>query len=222
MSVNLSALLDLLPERPSPSIRNMETGASTIRGPCPYDPLKGRGGFTPDFVKAVETVRADPRWGRVYRGDLSDYDGDHSSGDLALCGELARLGLNAAGIDTAFRTSGLYRDKWERDDYRDRTIAKALTSAVPKADDRDDRRVKLLDPQHGRITISTAPPAPRDYTLDGLLVPAQISGPCGLRWRFKNPACPPACSGPRPWQVLHGEGRQTRQRHCHAGRGGSA
>src|SRR5262249_1644202 len=102
MSVNLPALFALLPEQPRASARNQETGASTIRGRCPYDALKAivprpralahvmissGDGFPPDFVKAVEVVRADLRWSRVYRGDLSDYDGDHSRADLALCGK---------------------------------------------------------------------------------------------------------------------------------------
>jgi hypothetical protein len=170
MSMNLPALFALFPEQTRAATRDVETRASTTRGPCRYDPLKAAGGFTPDFAKALDAVRADPRWGPVYRGDLSSYGGDHSRADLALCGEFARLGLRAGGIDTALRTSGLYRDKWERDDYRDSTIARALTNTEPKA---DDRTVKLLDPQNGRITISTAPPAPRDYTLEGLLVPAK-------------------------------------------------
>ena len=173
MSVNLPALLELLPEKPDASTRTVETGASTIRGRCPYDAMKATGGLTRELVEAVDAVRVDARWGPVYRRDLSAYDGDHSRADLALCGEFARLGLKAGGIDTAFRTSGLYRDKWERDDYRDSTIAKALTNAEPKADDRDDRKTNLLDPQNGRITISTADPAPRDYLLEGLLVPAK-------------------------------------------------
>ena len=129
--------------------------------------------FTPDFVKAVEAVRADPRWGPVYRGDLSDYDGDHSRADLALCGEFARLGLMAGGIDTAFRTSGLYRDKWERDDYRNNTIAKALTNAEPKANDQE-AQVCLIRRTAGsrsaprrqhrgttRLRASLCPPNPR-------------------------------------------------------------
>jgi hypothetical protein len=169
MSFNLSALVDLFPAHQSPSTRTMETGASTIRGRCPYDAMKATGGLTRELVEAVDAVRADARWGRVYQGDLSDYEGDHSRADLALCGEFARLGLKAEAIDTAFRTSGLYRDKWERDDYRGSTIARVLTNRE-KA---DDRAAKLLDPQNGRITISTATPAPRDYLLDGLLVPAK-------------------------------------------------
>jgi hypothetical protein len=102
----------------------------------------------------------------------------HSRADLALCGQFARLGLPAGGIDTAFRTSELFREKWERNDYRNSTIAKALANIEPKelsnAETKTDgRTAKLLDPQNGRITISTDPPAPREYSLEGLLVPAK-------------------------------------------------
>jgi len=50
-----------------------------------------------------------------------------SEDDLALCNLLAFwTGGDAERIDQLFRQSGLYRDKWERQDYRDRTIALAL------------------------------------------------------------------------------------------------
>lgn len=47
MSVNLTALFALLPEQPNASTSHMGTGASTIRGACPYDTLKS--GLTPDL-----------------------------------------------------------------------------------------------------------------------------------------------------------------------------
>jgi primase-polymerase (primpol)-like protein len=112
MSVNISALLNLLPEPSSASTASNEEGGRTF-------PLSLRrsepDAITPDFIAAVESVRSHERWGRVFVGDLSDYGGDHSHADLALCGEFARLGLKAGGIDTAIRASALYRDKWERD-----------------------------------------------------------------------------------------------------------
>jgi hypothetical protein len=54
--------------------------------------------------------------------------GSPSEADLALCGMLAFwTGGDAERIDALFRQSGLFRDKWEeREDYRKRTIAKAL------------------------------------------------------------------------------------------------
>jgi P4 family phage/plasmid primase-like protien len=69
---------------------------------------------------------------RLMAGDLTGF-ASHSEADLALASTLAHLGLNAADIDSAFRLSGLYREKWERADYREETIAKALESKTSKA-----------------------------------------------------------------------------------------
>ena len=63
---------------------------------------------------------------KLWNGDLSDYHDDASSADLALCCHLAFYARDPAAIDRLFRASGLFRDKWERQDYRERTIAKAL------------------------------------------------------------------------------------------------
>jgi primase-polymerase (primpol)-like protein len=50
-----------------------------------------------------------------------------SEADQALVGILAFwTGPNAERIDRLFRRSGLYRDKWERQHYRDRTIQRVL------------------------------------------------------------------------------------------------
>lgn len=55
-------------------------------------------------------------------GDISDY-GSHSEADAALCALIAfRTGDDPEMIDTLFRQSALYREKWERDDYRSATI----------------------------------------------------------------------------------------------------
>jgi len=52
---------------------------------------------------------------------------DDSAGDLALCSHLAfYTGGDVARVDALFRRSGRYRQKWERQDYRERTIGKAL------------------------------------------------------------------------------------------------
>ena len=63
----------------------------------------------------------------LWDGDISGYP-SHSEADLALCGMLARwTGPDSGQIDRLFRMSGLYRpEKWERENYRVRTIAKAL------------------------------------------------------------------------------------------------
>lgn len=62
-------------------------------------------------------------------GDTSAYSGDDSAADLALCQMLAfYLQGDYNKIDTAFRSSALMRDKWEREDYRSATINKAIKS----------------------------------------------------------------------------------------------
>ena len=62
----------------------------------------------------------------LWRGDYSSYK-SQSEADLALAGELAFwCGPDADRIDAMFRRSGLYRDKWERADYREDTIAMAM------------------------------------------------------------------------------------------------
>lgn len=61
-------------------------------------------------------------------GDYSDY-GSPSEADAALCSIIAfRTGPNPEMIDAIFRQSALYRDKWEREDYRDATIAFGIQS----------------------------------------------------------------------------------------------
>lgn len=52
-----------------------------------------------------------------------------SSADLALCCHLARItNSDIEQIDRIFRQSKLYREKWDREDYRNSTIKKAINS----------------------------------------------------------------------------------------------
>lgn len=62
-----------------------------------------------------------------FNGDTSEYNGDESSADLALCCILAfYCGEDFELIDTIFSKSKLYRKKWDRIDYKHNTIAKAI------------------------------------------------------------------------------------------------
>lgn len=59
-------------------------------------------------------------------GDFSGY-GSQSEADCALCAMIAfRTGADPERIDTVFRSSALYREKWEREDYRTATIEKGI------------------------------------------------------------------------------------------------
>lgn len=61
------------------------------------------------------------------RGDVSAYNNDDSAADLALCGILAWWTQGDFNeIDRYFRQSALYRDKWERTDYKNSTINRGI------------------------------------------------------------------------------------------------
>lgn len=79
-------------------------------------------------------VSEEERFQRLIAGDMSDYKEDHSTADFALCILLAKkYSCNAFKIDDEFRKSGLYREKWERDDYRENTITRAVTAVAKEA-----------------------------------------------------------------------------------------
>ena len=79
-------------------------------------------------------VSEEERFKKLWAGDMSGHNDDHSAADFALCILLAKkYQCNAFKIDTEFRKSGLYRDKWERDDYRENTITRAIMAVAREA-----------------------------------------------------------------------------------------
>ncbi|NCB74973.1 MAG: DNA primase [Clostridia bacterium] len=76
-----------------------------------------------DIVCNLRKQKNGEKFKKLYDdGDFSDY-GSQSEGDAALCAIIAfRTGPDPAAIDEVFRGSALYRDKWERNDYREGTI----------------------------------------------------------------------------------------------------
>jgi len=80
-----------------------------------------------ELLEKAKSARNGDEFRRLWNGDTSSHSGDHSRADLALCGHLAFwTGGDRRRMDQLFRDSGLYRDKWDRDDYRERTMDKAL------------------------------------------------------------------------------------------------
>lgn len=62
----------------------------------------------------------------LWEGRTEAYHDDSSAADAALCQHLAFwTGKDCDRIDRLVRMSGLMREKWERDDYRERTILRA-------------------------------------------------------------------------------------------------
>jgi hypothetical protein len=86
---------------------------------------------------------------------------DHSSADAALCQHLAFwTGKDCERMDRLFRQSALYRDKWERENYREPTVMKAvgLCNAVYSSKKKDAPVLTDADsvaPQNPTDTINT-------------------------------------------------------------------
>jgi primase-polymerase (primpol)-like protein len=78
------------------------------------------------IIELAGRSRSGEKFSRLWAGDTAGYASE-SEADLALCSILSfYTGPDAARIDRLFRRSGLCREKWERRDYRERTIALAL------------------------------------------------------------------------------------------------
>lgn len=68
-----------------------------------------------EIMQAMNRSRAGDRIAKLMRGDISDYDDDWSSADQALANYLAFFTKKDYGMmNTIFRQSGLYREKWDK------------------------------------------------------------------------------------------------------------
>ncbi len=98
----------------------------------------------------------------LYDGDLSEHGDDQNRADLALCRHLGfYTGPDPDRIDALFRGSKLYREKWEREDYRSSTIEKALAGLTEFYTPRDGAGKAAGRNGHVRLELP-APTAPMD------------------------------------------------------------
>ena len=132
-------LFAALPERAERVRREMAIADSTddieallpaSNGATPGLAQTGAGGELSDdkIIEKAKSAKNGARFSRLWSGDTSGNDGDHSAADLALCMILAFwCGADLIRIDRLFRQSRLMRDKWrQRPDYRRRTIDRAI------------------------------------------------------------------------------------------------
>ena len=89
------------------------------------------------LIGRASIVRNAKKFDRLWNGDASLWTGEgaiypsQSEADAALCALLAYwTQRDAARIDRLFRLSGLMREKWNRRDYRERTIAMAIAKCT--------------------------------------------------------------------------------------------
>lgn len=84
-------------------------------------------GSDADILSKAMAAANGPAFARLWLGDISGHENDDSKADFALCCHLAFwTGKDPVRMDSLFRQSKLYREKWERQDYRERTINKAI------------------------------------------------------------------------------------------------
>ena len=76
-------------------------------------------------------IAEEEKFQKLMAGDMSAHNEDHSSADFALCILLAKkYECDAFKIDEDFQKSGLYRDKWDREDYKRSTIKRAIMAVA--------------------------------------------------------------------------------------------
>jgi hypothetical protein len=125
------------------------------------------------------SVSEEERLKKLMAGDMSDHGDDHSKADFALCCLLAKKhDCNAFKIDETFRESGLYREKWERSDYRERTITMAIKSVIREVPFVDDSEDEMGEDGPDEFLVESLEPG-----RDGWFPLAEISligGPSGI------------------------------------------
>lgn len=87
------------------------------------------------IIEKARHARNGEKFDRLWTGEITDFGGDWSAADLALCSLLAFwTGGDASRVDSLFRQSGLMRNKWDArrpgGTYGSNTIAKALARSV--------------------------------------------------------------------------------------------
>jgi primase-polymerase (primpol)-like protein len=123
----MTELMDLAPELtelhrelfpPKPSLHDGNGNSHHVTRPIGLNDA--------ELIERAVHAKNGAKFERLWKGDIADYP-THSHADMAFCCRLAYWTGNDAGrIDALFRQSGLYREKWEREDYRERTIARAI------------------------------------------------------------------------------------------------
>lgn len=141
--------------------------------PVTNAPPPDTGGMALEDARIVELLGRSDKGAALWSGseDLlrgkvqkkANGDIDWSGADLALCCLLARYTRDPAQIDRLVCASGLYRDKWDRADYKSTTIEKALALVTVGYDPHLD---SLLDWDTEVNSICSEAPEPAEGATD--------------------------------------------------------
>ncbi len=90
------------------------------------------GGYLSDdsVIEIASTAINGDKFRKLWNGDISNYP-SHSEAEMALCSILAfYCGGDTEQMDRLVRASKLFREKWNRDDYREETLQKAVSGCT--------------------------------------------------------------------------------------------
>lgn len=112
------------------------------------------------------------KYQKLWNGDYKEFYESQNEADISLCGRLSfYTGADFERIDSLFRQSGLYREKWEREDYRNNTLGKVIESTT-----------ETYNPNHYRSIDNkevSQEADKRDKDKKFFLVPKNINNPEG-------------------------------------------
>src|SRR5699024_8819561 len=80
-----------------------------------------------EVINIASNARNQSKFAMLMDGDSSNY-GSQSEADQALCYILACYTQDPVQINRIFSNSGLYREKWDREDYKNTTIKNAINN----------------------------------------------------------------------------------------------
>lgn len=99
-----------------------------------------------DLLERAFAASNGAKFRRLWEGDSTGYE-SQSEADQALANMLAFwTGRDPYRIDRLFRASRLYRPKWERGDYRDATISRAIAATNDVYEPLPRKRVPTAEP----------------------------------------------------------------------------
>ena len=116
-------------------------------------PAEGEG-FPGTDAELLAMLREDSQFVKLWEGQT---DGDHSKADYSLCARIAELtGDHPLRIERLWGASALaQRPKWDREDYRERTISRAAAAAKSSSSSLRDPRPRLL-PKTSKIVVASS------------------------------------------------------------------
>lgn len=104
---------------------------------------------------------------KIFEEGYPDDGRSQSEYDIIICGVIAyHTGDDPELIDAVFRKSALYREKWDREDYRKLTIEKAIEGSVRLKARRAQKPPFVKTDEKGRQTVSA--PLLAKYTRENL------------------------------------------------------